>query len=428
MFQNTYRERGSGKSSSVSSTLSPTLQAKARPQKLRASCDSCYLAKIKCTKEMPSCVRCLNHSEKCNYSPSQRTGKPKRLHERESGRSEGTDESGQTSALSRRSIANASIQTRPLSWDMDTGNRDFGSGVEMTEDFSKHWRNLFPVVENAGGTFMDETQAKSFTISQGILPTIIEPALDCTSGDYITDQPLFTSFTSLLEHASSSQSVIAPRGSPGGALAQNRKSPLLPGSNSAMFQSEFTQSHPKLQTCIQPEIMPTTAPACTCTTSTFEILYSLHTSTNYPLTFPQVLSTNSTAIADVSHLFLCSCSLEFPSVLQLAAIMTKILSSYRNIASSSASTTPSTNNNTTITMGGYTLETGVDECHIKMQVVLGELKKVEGLLGGFQEKFCKIGRKGEQRIHAELDIYMRRRLRDIVEGVQRDLMPRYDGV
>ena len=49
------------------------------PRKLRASCDGCYLAKIKCGKERPQCRRCANHGTSCVYSPSQRTGKPRKL-------------------------------------------------------------------------------------------------------------------------------------------------------------------------------------------------------------------------------------------------------------------------------------------------------------------------------------------------------------
>lgn len=47
-------------------------------RKLRASCDSCYLAKIKCGKERPKCTRCVTHGTPCLYSPSQRIGKPRR--------------------------------------------------------------------------------------------------------------------------------------------------------------------------------------------------------------------------------------------------------------------------------------------------------------------------------------------------------------
>ena len=45
--------------------------------KLRASCDGCYTAKLKWSKERPTCPRCRDLGLVCHYSPTQRTGKPR---------------------------------------------------------------------------------------------------------------------------------------------------------------------------------------------------------------------------------------------------------------------------------------------------------------------------------------------------------------
>ena len=45
--------------------------------KLRASCDSCFLAKVRCSKARPLCSRCLVFGSDCKYSPSSRGVKPK---------------------------------------------------------------------------------------------------------------------------------------------------------------------------------------------------------------------------------------------------------------------------------------------------------------------------------------------------------------
>ncbi|KAI1133383.1 hypothetical protein F5Y10DRAFT_87097 [Nemania abortiva] len=50
---------------------------KVRQPRLRASCDGCFLAKVKCSKSRPVCSRCLACGIVCNYSPSSRAGKPK---------------------------------------------------------------------------------------------------------------------------------------------------------------------------------------------------------------------------------------------------------------------------------------------------------------------------------------------------------------
>lgn len=48
--------------------------------KLRASCDTCFLAKVKCSKARPMCSRCLAFGAECKYSPSSRAGKQKSEH------------------------------------------------------------------------------------------------------------------------------------------------------------------------------------------------------------------------------------------------------------------------------------------------------------------------------------------------------------
>lgn len=51
--------------------------SKQRQQRLRASCDGCFTAKVKCSKARPICSRCLACGLECRYSPSIRAGKPK---------------------------------------------------------------------------------------------------------------------------------------------------------------------------------------------------------------------------------------------------------------------------------------------------------------------------------------------------------------
>lgn len=46
--------------------------------KLRESCDSCLLAKVKCSKTRPICGRCLANGANCAYSPSSRAGRKHR--------------------------------------------------------------------------------------------------------------------------------------------------------------------------------------------------------------------------------------------------------------------------------------------------------------------------------------------------------------
>jgi hypothetical protein len=66
----------------MSSIQSPPNPTKPRIQRLRASCDGCFAAKVKCSKSRPICSRCLACGTDCKYSPSSRAGKPPRAESR----------------------------------------------------------------------------------------------------------------------------------------------------------------------------------------------------------------------------------------------------------------------------------------------------------------------------------------------------------
>ncbi|ETS82100.1 hypothetical protein PFICI_07102 [Pestalotiopsis fici W106-1] len=55
----------------------PAGTQKLRAPRMRASCDGCFLAKVKCSKGKPMCQRCMTTGLACKYSPSSRSGKPK---------------------------------------------------------------------------------------------------------------------------------------------------------------------------------------------------------------------------------------------------------------------------------------------------------------------------------------------------------------
>lgn len=46
--------------------------------KRKDSCDTCSSAKVRCTKEKPSCARCCKYGHMCYYSPARRIGRPYR--------------------------------------------------------------------------------------------------------------------------------------------------------------------------------------------------------------------------------------------------------------------------------------------------------------------------------------------------------------
>lgn len=88
--------------------------SKQRQPRLRASCDGCFLAKVKCSKARPICSRCLQSGIECRYSPSSRAGKPKAS---DSAKSHQQSPTAPTSNAAPRPPA----VNEDLTWAMSTG-------------------------------------------------------------------------------------------------------------------------------------------------------------------------------------------------------------------------------------------------------------------------------------------------------------------
>ncbi|KAI1810489.1 hypothetical protein GGS20DRAFT_183240 [Poronia punctata] len=57
------------------STSTPTSTTPAPFRKLRDSCHNCALSKLRCSKEKPTCARCMRQGKTCGYVPSKRAGR-----------------------------------------------------------------------------------------------------------------------------------------------------------------------------------------------------------------------------------------------------------------------------------------------------------------------------------------------------------------
>lgn len=57
---------------------SPVPHARPEAPKLRSSCDNCGIAKVKCGREHPQCIRCAGFGLTCVYGPSRFSGKAPR--------------------------------------------------------------------------------------------------------------------------------------------------------------------------------------------------------------------------------------------------------------------------------------------------------------------------------------------------------------
>lgn len=404
-----------GESPSVQTSASTKLP-KPDARRLRASCDGCYLSKVKCTKETPTCRRCSNHGVVCKYSPSQRVGKPRRLRENQPAYDGSmTQETGAAKITNSRSTSDASGHPPPYSWNINFVDPSItaGSSGYNLDEISMIWQNSLSVTDSENGAFVDDSSRDSnFSSPSNSLPTPVE---------------------SLSEYPDNLQPSLAGLERFGNSVRHQPPQPRF-SADPFPLQDPLPQLYfPSTPTSVAEERDLAVTDKCSCATTTFEILRTLQDQSSHT-SFDRVLSVNKSAVSTISTILSCSCTRDSTSIMTLAAALTKIMSRYQSIggaSSLSSGTNPTADAftiapaPTPITLGAYKLD-GAEEEQVKLQVILSELRKVDSLMARFQERFCTGPVKHEARVYNELVMFLRRRLRDIVEGLQKDLQTVYE--
>ena len=404
MFESPYHISGRGSSSNQAKATSTSPQLE--PRKLRASCDNCYLSKVKCAKERPTCSRCSNHDVPCKYSPSQRVGKPKKSRDERSEHTASSVDSHLPSFPPSHSDSNASTHLLPFSWDFDLINTPLGppisSGGELEGASSMPWQGPSILTENDQGPFQDSRSNSSCQFDPKASPVPV----NSFSSYSFEGQPPITALRLMgetIREAQGNQSFLANK--------LPVQEPSISDSLSAMNREH----------CLSP---------CNCSNATIETLRTLHdVSENTKTTFDKVLATNKDVVGELSAILTCQCRKDSASILTLAVVIEKVLSWYQSIGRVSPSTAAADAVvPMPITLGVYRLDGGDGE-QIKMQVVLSELLKMNQLMAQFKERFCTLPVEHDAaRIHDELVTFLRQRLKGIVERLQRDLQTVYEGL
>ena len=154
--------------SSGSGTGRPRRQAcnvasalKPETRKLRASCDKCYLAKIRCSKGTPTCSRCSSHGFSCQYSPSQRIGKPRRLiHERSDSQSSINDRIPESPSSKTESLPSL------FDWNFEPTATSAGSEpdqTQMSQELSFAWQQALDNIPNHRTGLEEPDRSPTFT-------------------------------------------------------------------------------------------------------------------------------------------------------------------------------------------------------------------------------------------------------------------------
>ena len=340
------------------------------PVKYRASCDRCYLAKVKCSKERPTCPRCENLGLACSYSPSQRTGKSRRTKIR--GTSAPQDSESQTAFSSQPSPVvpiDASIQSfARSSLQPDSGSPRSQSNVTMATwpssetimhdldvNFLAPWDDYLPISE--------EDNCPTFQISEGLM--------DCAAA---------------IQSPSGEHQIITTAGSPG-----------------------HENNHH----------------TCNCFNSLMHALHAMQKQVqHHVLTLETMLIRSKDVTTHGERLLRCTCIEDSTLTMLFAALIAKYLSLYSSnnmdvtCSPSSASPTDTSFNSSRLTVGRHTIDIE-DEERLRMEIMSIELQKLNTLLMKLRGKFSALPVSYEAHMYETVLNSLNSRLREAMDKLQR---------
>ena len=424
----------------------------AKIPKLRESCDSCLIAKVKCSKARPLCGRCLANGAPCNYSPSSRSGKRNRnsvavtnggiTKSVNTSNNNNTPPSPRTTSLPPTSAyltklmyplldeADRSLldpthgvidaATSPLLHDNGGGRV---AGVEDGDD-TQHEGDIFdpsdllPTPPFNQGEFMDFSSSHpfpDFTTTAPPSPRLSNGTLIPTSPSWTTKENPYhrlPSFQSPLDmmpvsHGSSSNTMPRPP-----ALPQDHNDrPALPSQN--QNDREALRGNNSQQ--------------CDCFAACLQVLQSLHnhswllssTQQGGP-PFDIVLTINREAMDSCSTMLQCtkcvSRSGRSISTMMLATIFGKVMSLYRAACFLRFGSSASMQATAQLAFGAYTV-TGENRQLLEIEILLLELRKVESILAIYSERFrnAQADKNDETGVYDALTTYLDKNLHYIVD-------------
>lgn len=373
--------------------------------KLRESCDSCLIAKVKCSKARPVCSRCLANGAACGYSPSSRAGrknrnatanKPARLPTRYEDASEPA-ESGPPTPTSYLPLMHTMLDQHDHSVLHSNENMFSGSGPVVSPNSSRR----HSVMENGGSA----TKEEGLDISELFHTTPFTEEFGESLLQF-SPQPYFQDFSPATPspHTSTSNALAGPAWTGHEGSYSALPSFQLPADLVSFSQhSPPSHSDPTQETLnthdnghMRP---PDTASkyGCDCFAVCLQALQTLHNHSHLPastqlgeLPFDVVLTINREAMVGCAAMLDCakcvSKSGSSISTMLLATIFGKIISLYGAACFLRFGPTTGSQTMVKLAFGAYTL-TGEDRRLLEMEIILLELRKVESILTTYHERF-----------------------------------------
>ncbi|KAK3989306.1 hypothetical protein QBC44DRAFT_370261 [Cladorrhinum sp. PSN332] len=378
--------------------------SKPRQPRLRASCDGCFLAKVKCSKARPICSRCLACGIECRYSPSSRAGKPK-SDSSSIQTSMATDISGMSSPVSddKGMMYSVHQSAHPL-YKLETGWNTPPTSVDGSMSRTHSMSGLAMMgVDTGSAGHVDPTMATDM-YSAGMPWT---PPNDLST--QFVDSP--AAIAAQMGHGRShsydfSMSASMPGwndSTPQDMYAYTQTQMPTPGSMSATYfpsptETPHLRSTPRTKSSSSGSVNSSGGGgSCTCFTACLQSLQALHNaSTPAAPPFDLVLSLNRKAVEGCASMLSCprcmSRSGTHTAAMLLATVIGKITSFYKNAshtyfengtipAAASTSTSP---NALGVSLGGYTLM-GEEGRWLELEILARELRKLEEVYAQFRE-------------------------------------------
>ena len=374
--------------------------SEASNEKLRSTCDSCALSKVRCNKQKPVCRRCMTSKLDCVYGQSQRKGKPASKRSRPTNQLPNPIESQPSACATPQHALPPTPQSstpRPLTW----------------------WtRQDFPDTFT-GFPFASEDDIRSEDMLNDRLWTYgLESTLDSHEALGSELSGIITKDSSITASNDQSQAFPSPADGPSHFM-----SCTLP---------------PDL-TSISGHLTPN--PDHLCTTIALDTLLDLYQSRRQTpnsiigLSSDQILQTNRKAVQTLDRLLSCdcnSCHHDSNMYFLVATISSKVIAWYRAVSNGIMHTDPpsypssprqsSASNEeafaiTSITIGEFKLDR-IAEARMKAQLLLCELQNAGKVLDVLAQ--CNRGcssndlRSIERGVYKAFEQFLRSSLNDLV--------------
>lgn len=412
-----------------------------KPRKMRASCDACSRAKVKCDKLRPICHRCNNMNICCNYSPSMRLGKPRKNRNPDGTVIRDVSPVGSCGLPGKRpgKIVGTNVSTAESSPE-PTDSFYF---CPATPEF--HYQDTFMNSGFNGGQspeYSDGSLINGWSKEEQVI-------LGAPTDMFIPTQQFVTSQPSYGGHVRSdsvqSHSEIFPP-------MESLQPPSIDPDQFLGIQAPVLASRDKMMPCPSPMVcapLPTpasphdfvNAPMHDCTQYALQTLSSLYAPLDIQSsamdfgchpdglrTWTDIFSVTKSAVESVHNLLACPCSTNphYPSTLSLAIL--KILSIYQAITGvddqNNSLTKSARRENYTHTSNplGISIVSPADEMNLRTNMVLSELRRVDRLVDKFNERYCKTANVAESQMDSGMYFALKTELRTRVRETFKIIM------